>query len=144
MKDDDVWRLIFEPGFSTAEQVSSISGRGVGMDVVKRNIEKLRGKVDVRSKAGVGTIFAVRIPLTLVIIEGMAVKIGANRYTIPISSIKESFRPAGEQITRTPDGVEIVRIRGNAAGLEAALTLSCAAPVLPIERGDPDHGRKQR
>ncbi len=112
MKDDDVWRLIFEPGFSTAEQVSSISGRGVGMDVVKRNIEKLRGKVDVRSRAGVGTIFAVRIPLTLAIIEGMVVRIGANRYTIPISSIKESFRPAREQITRTPDGLEIVRIRG--------------------------------
>ena len=112
MKDEDIWRLIFEPGFSTAEQVSSISGRGVGMDVVKRNIEKLRGKVDVRSKFGVGTIFAVRIPLTLAIIEGMVVRVGAHRYTIPISSIKESFRPSREQITCTPDGLEIVRIRG--------------------------------
>jgi two-component system chemotaxis sensor kinase CheA len=112
MKDEDVWRLIFEPGFSTAEQVSSISGRGVGMDVVKRNIERLRGKVDIRSRAGVGTIFAVRIPLTLAIIEGMVVRVGAHRYTIPISSIKESFRPGREQITRTPDGLEIVRIRG--------------------------------
>jgi chemotaxis protein histidine kinase CheA len=112
MKDEDIWRLIFEPGFSTAEQVSSISGRGVGMDVVKRNIERLRGKVDVRTKAGVGTIFAVRIPLTLAIIEGMVVRVGAHRYTIPISSIKESFRPGREQITRTPDGLEIVRIRG--------------------------------
>ena len=112
MKDDDIWRLIFEPGFSTAEQVSSISGRGVGMDVVKRNIERLRGKVDIRSRAGVGTIFAVRIPLTLAIIEGMVVRVGAHRYTIPISSIKESFRPGREQITSTPDGLEIVRIRG--------------------------------
>ena len=112
MKDEDIWRLIFEPGFSTAEQVSSISGRGVGMDVVKRNIERLRGKVDIRSRAGVGTIFAVRIPLTLAIIEGMVVRVGAHRYTIPISSIKESFRPGREQITRTPDGLEIVRIRG--------------------------------
>jgi two-component system chemotaxis sensor kinase CheA len=112
MKDEEVWRLIFEPGFSTAEQVSNISGRGVGMDVVRQNIEKLRGKVDIRTRAGVGTMFAVRIPLTLAIIEGMVVRVGANRYTIPISSIKESFRPGPDQITRTPDGLEIVRIRG--------------------------------
>ncbi len=112
IKDEDLWRLIFEPGFSTAEQISSISGRGVGMDVVKRNIERIRGKVDIRSKAGMGTIFAIRIPLTLAIIEGMVVKVGANRYTIPISSVKESFRPSPGQITCTPDGLEIVRIRG--------------------------------
>lgn len=112
MKDEEVWRLIFEPGFSTADKVSNISGRGVGMDVVHRNIEKLRGKVDIRSRAGVGTIFAVRIPLTLAIIEGMVVKVGQNRYTIPIISIKESFQPRGDQITRTPDRLEVVRIRG--------------------------------
>lgn len=112
MKDEEVWKMIFEPGFSTAEQISSISGRGVGMDVVKRNIEKLRGKVDVRSKPGSGTMFAVRIPLTLAIIEGMVVKVGQNRYTIPINSIKESLQPREGQITRTPDGLEIVSIRG--------------------------------
>lgn len=112
MKDEEVWKIIFEPGFSTAEQISSISGRGVGMDVVKRNIEKLRGKVDVRSKPGSGTMFAVRIPLTLAIIEGMVVKVGQNRYTIPINSIKESLQPREGQITRTPDGLEIVSIRG--------------------------------
>lgn len=112
MKDEDVWRLIFEPGFSTAEQISNISGRGVGMDVVRQNIEKLRGKIDIRTRAGIGTMFAVRIPLTLAIIEGMVVRVGVNRYTIPISSIKESFRPGPDQITRTPDGLEIVRIRG--------------------------------
>lgn len=112
MKDEEVWKMIFEPGFSTAEQISSISGRGVGMDVVKRNIEKLRGKVDVRSRPGTGTMFAVRIPLTLAIIEGMVVKVGQNRYTIPINSIKESLQPREGQITRTPDGLEIVSIRG--------------------------------
>jgi two-component system chemotaxis sensor kinase CheA len=112
MKDEEIWQLIFEPGFSTAEQVSSISGRGVGMDVVKQNIEHLRGKIDIRSKPGVGTIFAIRIPLTLAIIEGMVVRVGKSRYTIPISSIKESFRPSPGQITRAPDGLEIVRIRG--------------------------------
>jgi two-component system chemotaxis sensor kinase CheA len=112
MTDEEVWRLIFEPGFSTADKVSSISGRGVGMDVVKRNIEKLRGKVDIRSEKGAGTVFAVRIPLTLAIIEGMVVKVGQNRYTIPINSIKESLQPAGNQVTRMPDKLELVSIRG--------------------------------
>jgi len=112
LKDEEVFRLIFEPGFSTADKVSNISGRGVGMDVVKRNIEKLRGKVDVRSRPGSGTMFAVRIPLTLAIIEGMVVKVGQNRYTIPINSIKESLQPKEEQITRTPDHLELVSIRG--------------------------------
>ncbi|MGD0153127.1 MAG: chemotaxis protein CheA [Thermacetogeniaceae bacterium] len=130
MKDEEIWRLIFEPGFSTAEQVSSISGRGVGMDVVKRNIERLRGKVDIRSRAGVGTVFAVRIPLTLAIIEGMMVRVGVNRYIIPISSIKESFRPDPGQITRLPDGLEIVRIRGE---LQPVLRLH------EIYRGEPSH-----
>lgn len=112
LKDEEVFRLIFEPGFSTADKISNISGRGVGMDVVKRNIEKLRGKVDVRSRPGSGTMFAVRIPLTLAIIEGMVVKVGQNRYTIPINSIKESLQPKEGQITRTPDHLELVSIRG--------------------------------
>lgn len=112
LKDEEVWKLIFEPGFSTAEKVSSISGRGVGMDVVKQNIEKLRGKVDLRSKPGMGTMFIIRIPLTLAIIEGMVVKVGQNRYIIPISSIKESLQPKEQQITLTPDNLEVVRIRG--------------------------------
>ncbi|MDD4334135.1 MAG: chemotaxis protein CheA [Desulfotomaculaceae bacterium] len=111
MKDEKIWKMIFEPGFSTTEQISNISGRGVGMDVVKRNIEKLRGKVDVRSRPGAGAVFAVRIPLTLAIIEGMVVKVGASRYIIPINSIKESLQPKAGQITRTPGGLEIVSIR---------------------------------
>ncbi len=113
LKDEDVWRLIFEPGFSTAKEVSNISGRGVGMDVVKRNIEKLRGKVDVRSVQGAGTVFAIRIPLTLAIIEGMVVKIGPNRYTIPINSIKECLQPTADQITRMQNNLEVVSIRGD-------------------------------
>lgn len=112
LKDEEVWRLIFEPGFSTAEKVSSVSGRGVGMDVVKRNIERIRGKIDIRSRPGGGTMFIIRIPLTLAIIEGMVVRVGSNRYTIPIGSIKESFQPRMDQITRTPDNLEVVRIRG--------------------------------
>lgn len=112
LKDEEVWRLIFEPGFSTTGEVSNISGRGVGMDVVKRNIEKLRGRVDIRSVKGTGTIFAVRIPLTLAIIEGMVVRIGHNRYTIPINSIKECLQPTDDQITCMPDNREVVSIRG--------------------------------
>jgi len=112
LKDEEIWKLIFEPGFSTAEQVSDISGRGVGMDVVKKNIEKLRGRVDVRSKPGKGTMFVVRIPLTLAIIEGMVVKVGQTRYIIPIVSIKESFQAGADQITYTPDKLEIVSVRG--------------------------------
>lgn len=112
LKDEEVWRLIFEPGFSTAEKISNISGRGVGMDVVSRNIERLRGKVDVRSKSGIGTMIALRIPLTLAIIEGMVVRVGHTRYTIPINSIEESLQPKSDQITLTPDNLELVSIRG--------------------------------
>lgn len=112
LKDDEVWKLIFEPGLSTAEKVSSISGRGVGMDVVKRNIEKLRGRIDIRSNYGQGTAFIIKIPLTLAIIEGMVVRVGKSRYTIPIVSIKESFRPNTRQVVITPGGSEIVNIRG--------------------------------
>ena len=131
MRDEDIWGLIFEPGFSTAEKVSSISGRGVGMDVVRQNIEKLRGKVDIRSRPGAGTMFIIRIPLTLAIIEGMVVRVGGNRYTIPISSIKESFRPNPKQITNTPDGLEIVRIRGE---LQPVLRLHELYGVEPLHR----------
>ncbi|HAU32539.1 MAG: CheA signal transduction histidine kinase [Desulfotomaculum sp. 46_296] len=112
LKDEEIWKLIFEPGFSTAEQVSDISGRGVGMDVVKKNIEKLRGRVDIRSKPGKGAMFIIRIPLTLAIIEGMVVKVGQTRYIIPIVSIKESFQTRADQITYTPDKLEIVSVRG--------------------------------
>ena len=112
IKDDDVWQLIFAPGFSTAEEVSDISGRGVGMDVVRNNVEKLRGRVEVHSTCGCGTAFVIRIPLTLAIIEGMIIKVGQCRYTIPISSIKEIFQVCPSMITCTSDGLEVVRLRG--------------------------------
>ena len=111
MKEEDVFKLIFEPGFSTAEKVTDISGRGVGMDVVKKNIEKLKGRVEVRSKEGQGTTFILHIPLTLAIIDGMLIRVGDARYTIPLLSIRETLRPALSQITVTPDGREIVRVR---------------------------------
>ncbi len=109
--DERIFRLIFEPGFSTAATITDVSGRGVGMDVVKRNLEALKGRVDVSSRPGQGSTFTLRIPLTLAIIEGMLVRVGAARYTIPMLAIRESFRPVPEQITTPPDGRELVRVR---------------------------------
>ncbi|MEZ4525991.1 MAG: chemotaxis protein CheA [Desulfobacterales bacterium] len=104
-------RLIFEPGFSTVDRVTDVSGRGVGLDVVKKNIEKLKGRVDVRSAMNEGTVFILRIPLTLAIIDGMLIRVGSSCYTIPLLSIRESFRPAADQIIATVDGQEIIKIR---------------------------------
>ena len=111
LPDNEVFKFIFEPGFSTAEKITDVSGRGVGMDVVKRNLEKIKGRVDVYSTLGKGTTMVLRIPLTLAIIDGMLVRVGRSRYTIPLLSIRESFRPVPEQITRTMDGQELVRVR---------------------------------
>ncbi|MBU1107722.1 MAG: chemotaxis protein CheA [Candidatus Riflebacteria bacterium] len=111
MSDEETFNLIFEPGFSTADTVSEVSGRGVGMDVVKRNIENLKGRTTVKSKSGYGTSIYLQIPLTLAIIDGMLVRVGDSRYTIPLLSIRESLRPLPESITRSPSGEEILRIR---------------------------------
>jgi two-component system chemotaxis sensor kinase CheA len=111
LTDEQIFKMIFEPGFSTADKVTDVSGRGVGMDVVKRNIEKLKGRIDIKSVAGKGSTFVLRIPLTLAIIEGMLVRVGEARYTIPLLTIRESFRPTPQQITTTPDGKQTVRVR---------------------------------
>lgn len=111
LSDSQIYNLIFEPGFSTADKVTDISGRGVGMDVVRRNLEKLKGRIDINSSPGEGSTFTLRIPLTLAIIDGMLVRVGESCFTIPILSIKESINPELEQITTTPDGTEIVQVR---------------------------------
>ncbi|MFH1139512.1 MAG: chemotaxis protein CheA [Pseudomonadota bacterium] len=111
MSDPEVFSLIFEPGFSTAEKVTDISGRGVGMDVVKKNIEKIKGRVDVYSQPGRGATFILRIPLTLAIMEGMLVRVGKARYTIPILSIRESLRIQPQMVTTTMDGQEVAKVR---------------------------------
>jgi two-component system chemotaxis sensor kinase CheA len=111
LSDDAVNRLIFEAGFSTASEVTDVSGRGVGMDVVRRNLEKLKGRIDIHTVPDKGTTLTFRLPLTLAIIEGMLIRVGDSRYTVPLLSIRESFRPKPEQITRTPDMDEIIRIR---------------------------------
>lgn len=96
--DAEVWQLIFAPGFSTAEVVTDVSGRGVGMDVVRRNIENLGGRVDIQSQAGRGTIITIRLPLTLAIMDGMSVGIGDQNYIVPLTAIIESLRPVPEDI----------------------------------------------
>ncbi|HKK02084.1 MAG TPA: chemotaxis protein CheA, partial [Desulfuromonadales bacterium] len=113
LSDKAAYNLIFQPGFSTAEKITDISGRGVGMDVVKQNLEKIKGKVEIQSKPGHGTRINLRIPLTLAIIDGMLVRVGDTKCIVPILAIKEAFRPQSASITITPDGEELARVREN-------------------------------
>ena len=115
--DQQIYQLIFQPGFSTAEKVTDISGRGVGMDVVRRNIEKLRGRIDIQSKEGEGTSISIALPLTLAIIDGMVVQVGSERYIIPTLSIEESFRPKKEEIITIQKKGELCNLRGNLISL---------------------------
>lgn len=98
LSEQEVFNLIFEPGFSTAAQVTDLSGRGVGMDVVRRNIQKLRGRIDIQSRQGKGTTFFLRLPLTLAIIEGLVVGVGENRYIVPIYAVRELINPRPEML----------------------------------------------
>ena len=91
MSDNEVYQLLFAPGFSTAAQVTDVSGRGVGMDVVKKNIESLRGRIEIESKKGKGSTFSIHLPLTLAIIDGMVVRVGEGRYIVPTVSIDQTF-----------------------------------------------------
>ena len=108
----EIQNLILLPGFSTNEQVTEFSGRGVGMDVVKANVEKCNGTIVVDSTKGVGTTFIIKIPLTLAIIDGMEISVGDIVFTVPISTIRESFKVEAEQILRDTDGNEMIMLRG--------------------------------
>ena len=112
LTDEEVFKLIFHAGFSTAAKVTSVSGRGVGMDVVRRNIEELRGKIEISSTLGRGTKFAIRMPLTLAIIDGQIVRVGDQRYIIPINSIVRSFRPSAQQVSTILNRGEIASTLG--------------------------------
>jgi two-component system chemotaxis sensor kinase CheA len=111
LSDSEILDLIFHPGLSTAEKLSDVSGRGVGMDVVRKQIQKLRGSVDIHSVEGQGTTFALRLPLTLAIIEGLVVTSGAERYIIPLASVKELLRPTAGMISSVENRAEVVSIR---------------------------------
>jgi two-component system chemotaxis sensor kinase CheA len=112
LTDEEVFALIFRPGFSTAEQVSEVSGRGVGMDVVKRNVESLNGSITVQSQRGRGTTFKIKLPLTLAILDGQLLQVGEQRYVLPLASIVESVRPRRESVNRVFGEAETVAIRG--------------------------------
>lgn len=112
LSDNDVYNLIFQPGFSTAEKITDVSGRGVGLDVVKRNIEAMRGRIEISSEPGKGTTFVVRMPLTMAITEGMLVKVGSEQFIMPIVNIRMSFRPQAEAITTLADESEMVLVHG--------------------------------
>lgn len=112
LSDAEIYKLIFAPGLSTADKVTDISGRGVGMDVVKRNIEALRGRIEITTEKGKGSVFTIRLPLTLAVIDGLVVKVGQNKYILPITSIEQSMRPMPDQLSTVQGRGEIVNVRG--------------------------------
>lgn len=112
MPDNDVWMLIFEPGFSTAEVVTDVSGRGVGMDVVKRNISEMGGSIGINSAPGIGTTMTIRLPLTLAILDGMSVSLGESLYVIPLNLIVETLQPRPEDIKTVTGQGRMVHVRG--------------------------------
>lgn len=112
MTDKEIFNLIFLPGFSTKDNISEYSGRGVGMDVVIKNIEIINGSISVESKTDKGTEITLKIPLTLAIIDGMNIRVGNTCYTIPTISIREAFRPSEKDLIIDPDGNEMIMIRG--------------------------------
>ena len=111
MSDADVWMLIFAPGFSTADVVTDVSGRGVGMDVVKRNIAALNGTVEIDSAEGYGMKVSIRLPLTLAIMDGMSVGVGDEVYILPLSSVVESFQVKSDAVSTVGQGAQLVKVR---------------------------------
>lgn len=131
--DHEVFGFMFQPGFSTAEKVTEVSGRGVGLDVVRQNIEALRGTVEVESAPGSGTTFRIKLPLTLAIIDGMTVSVGREIVTIPLLSIVESLRPKPADLTTVEGRGELVSVRGEYLPLVRLHQVF----DLPTERMDP-------
>lgn len=112
LTNEEIYALIFAPGFSTAEKVTSVSGRGVGMDVVKRNIDKLRGKIEITSEVGRGSTFKIKLPLTMAIIDGLVVRVGADRFILPSTSVQRALRPTRESISTLQGHGEVLDLRG--------------------------------
>jgi two-component system chemotaxis sensor kinase CheA len=137
--------LVYAPGFSTAEKVTDVSGRGVGMDVVKRTVEELRGRVELRSVAGEGTTLEIRLPLTLAIIDGMILRVGAERYVLPLIAIERSVRPRADQIASVtgrgqmlslPEGlVPVIRLHELFSTPDAETDLTQSVVVIVDDNG---------
>jgi len=112
LTESEIFNLIFQPGFSTADKITDISGRGVGMDVVRKHIQKLRGRVDILSKPGQGTTFVLKLPLTLAIIDGLVVAVGNSRYIVPVFAVREMLKPAEDAISTIHGREEMAMVRG--------------------------------
>ncbi len=136
LSEKEIFALIFAPGFSTAEALTDISGRGVGMDVVRGNIEKLRGKIEIESTLGEGATFSMHLPLTLAIIDGLIVRTDEERYIIPTLSVRESIRPAASMLSTVTGRGEIVNVRGNLLPLLRLRTWLTGVP----DTSDPTQG----
>lgn len=132
MSDQEVWQLIFAPGFSTADTVTDVSGRGVGMDVVKRNIAALNGTVEIDSSEGYGTKVSVRLPLTLAIMDGMSVGVGDEVYILPLSSVVESFQVNPDDVNTVAQGSQLVKVR------EEYMPVIAVEKVFEVPRFDMD------
>ena len=132
MSDSEVWQLIFAPGFSTAEVVTDVSGRGVGMDVVKRNIAALNGSVEIDSAEGYGMKVSVRLPLTLAIMDGMSVGVGDEVYILPLSSVVESFQVNGGDVSTVAQGAQLVKVR------DEYMPVIALEKIFQVPRLDPD------
>lgn len=132
MSDQDIYALVFLPGFSTAKQVTEVSGRGVGMDVVRRNIESMRGNILIKSTPGHGSLFTLVLPLTTAIIDGMLVRVARETYIMPTLSILESFRPSAKQMHVVTGRGEMVSFRGN------LLPLYRLSRLLSVENAEQD------
>lgn len=144
LSDSEVFNLIWAPGFSTAEVITDVSGRGVGMDVVRRNIEKLRGKVEIQSKLGEGSTFSIYLPLTLAIIDGLLIGVGEQRYIVPTLLVRESLRPTAEMIHTVHERAEMINLRGrlyplvrlaNHLGIEPTNVDPAQCIVIVVEAG---------
>ncbi len=121
-RDEEVWQLIFAPGFSTAAAVTDVSGRGVGMDVVKRNVQSLGGRIDIESRAGEGATFTIHLPLTLAIVDGMCVSVGSQTFIVPLVHIVESMQPSAKDIKTLAANDQLLHVRNE------------YWPILPLHR----------
>ena len=128
MSDSEVWNLIFSPGFSTVDVVTDVSGRGVGMDVVKRNITEMGGVVDIRSARGMGTMLSVYLPLSLAILEGMSVRTGDEIYILPLGHVVESLQPLEGDIREISGQDKVIRVRGDYLAL---ISLADVFSIVP-------------
>jgi two-component system chemotaxis sensor kinase CheA len=145
LPDAEVFNFIFHPGFSTADQVTDVSGRGVGMDVVKKHIQRLRGRVEIQSTAGIGTTFQLKLPLTLAIIDGLVAGVGSERYIIPIYAVREMMRPGPDMISTVQGRAEMALVRGELLPIvrlyqcfriEPRSTNPCDCLLIIAENGD--------